>query len=379
KVVYETALSLAEEAQTGDKQVYIVEGGPGTGKSVVAVNLLVELTKRDQLVQYVTKNAAPRAVYAAKLAGRLQRTRINNMFKGSGAYVDAEEDCFGTLVVDEAHRLNEKSGLYGNLGQNQIKEIINAARASVFFIDESQRVTFADIGKVNEIADWAHEAGACVTRGALASQFRCNGSDGYLAWLDHVLQLRQTANPDLTGIDYDFRVFDSPTELRERIVAANLANNRSRMVAGYCWDWVSKRQNDLFDIAFPRYDFAARWNLDVDGSLWIMQENSVEQVGCIHTCQGLELDYVGVILGDDLVVRDGCVVTDAGKRSGMDRSVRGYKTLLKRDRATALKTADEIIKNTYRTLMTRGPRGCYVWSVDDETNEYLKLMTWAAD
>src|SRR5690606_18933403 len=140
KVVYETALSLAEEAQTGDKQVYIVEGGPGTGKSVVAVNLLVELTKRDQLVQYVTKNAAPRAVYAAKLAGSLQRTRINNMFKGSGAYVDAEEDCFGTLVVDEAHRLNEKSGLYGNLGQNQIKEIINAARASAVFIDESQRV-----------------------------------------------------------------------------------------------------------------------------------------------------------------------------------------------------------------------------------------------
>lgn len=379
KVVYETALAAAEEAQAGDKQVYIVEGGPGTGKSVVAVNLLVELTNRGQVAQYVSKNAAPRAVYAAKLARSMRKTRINNLFRGSGSYVDSDADTFGTLIVDEAHRLNEKSGLYRNLGDHQIKEIIRAARAAVFFIDESQRVTLADVGRVAEITKWAHEAGACVTLGRLESQFRCNGSDGYLAWLDDVLQVKRTANPDLVGIDYDFRVLSSPAELRDAIVTANLATNRSRMVAGYCWDWKSKRNTEVYDIEFPELGFAAQWNLDKHGSLWIMEENSVEQVGCIHTCQGLELDYVGVILGEDLVVRDGCVVTDATKRSTNDHSVRGFKRLLKEDPATARRTADEIVKNTYRTLMTRGARGCYVWSVDEETNEYFRDRAWATD
>ena len=151
------------------------------------------------------------------------------------------------------------------------------------------------------------------------------------------------------------------------------------MVAGYCWDWVSKKRPTEFDIAFPEHDFAAQWNLDVDGSLWIMQENSVEQVGCIHTCQGLELDYVGVILGPDLVVRDGAVVTDARKRSRNDRSVRGYQKLHDSDSTAASRLGAEIIKNTYRTLMTRGSRGCYVWSVDDETNDYFRQRAWAAD
>ncbi len=379
KVSYETALFLAEEAQQGEKQVYIIEGGPGTGKSVLAVNLLVELTDRGQVVQYVTKNAAPRAVYAAKLAGSLRKSRINNLFKGSGAYVDTPDNTFDTLVVDEAHRLNEKSGLYRNQGEHQIKEIIAAARASIFFIDESQRVALSDVGRVREIERFAYEAGACVSYGELASQFRCNGSDGYLAWLDNTLEVRETANPDMSGIDYDFRVVGSPLELRDMIVNANVATNKSRMVAGYCWDWTSKKDPDAFDIEFPEYDFAAQWNLDVDGSLWILQPNSVEQVGCIHTCQGLELDYVGVIIGPDMLVRDGRVVTDGFARSRNDSTIRGFKKMHREDPARAEELADEIIKNTYRTLMTRGAKGCFVWSVDEETNEYLRSASSRPD
>lgn len=371
KLVYETALSVAEEAQEGQKQVFIVEGGPGTGKSVVAVNLLVELTNRGQVVQYVTRNAAPREVYAAKLAGTLRKNRINNMFKGSGAYVSTDEDTFDALIVDEAHRLNERSGMFRNLGENQIAEIIRSSRASVFFVDESQRVTLLDIGRVREIERLAYEAGACVTRGELASQFRCNGSDGYLAWLDHALQIRGTANTDLAGIDYDFRVVDSPSKLRDLIETENLINNRSRLVAGYCWDWRSKKDADAFDIEFPAHDFAAQWNLDEDGHLWILKPNSVEQVGCIHTCQGLELDYVGVIIGPDLLVRDGTVVTDGFARSRNDSTMRGFKGMHKRDPAAARAAADEIIKNTYRTLMTRGTKGCFVWSEDEETRAYF--------
>jgi hypothetical protein len=105
------------------------------------------------------------------------------------------------LLVDEAHRLNEKSGLYGNLGENQIKELINASRFNVFFIDEAQRVTLKDIGSIQTIYQWADKCQSTVTELDLVSQFRCNGSDGYLAWIDNSLQIRETANPTLEDID----------------------------------------------------------------------------------------------------------------------------------------------------------------------------------
>jgi DUF2075 family protein len=147
------------------------------------------------------------------------------------------------------------------------------------------------------------------------------------------------------------------------------------MVAGYCWDWKGKKNPDIEDVVIPEYGFSMRWNLDKDGSLWIVAPNSVSEIGCIHTCQGLELDYIGVIVGPDLVVRNGEVVTDASKRSSQDRSIHGYKPMLKTDPAEALEIADRIIKNTYRTLMTRGQKGCFLYCVDRETNEYFKRYT----
>lgn len=194
KLVFETVLAFAEQSESDVKKVLIVEGGPGTGKSVVAINLLVELTRKKKLVQYVTKNAAPREVYRSKLTGSFKKSHIDNLFKGSGSYHGAEPDCIDVLVVDEAHRLNEKSGMFQNLGENQVKEIIAAAKHSVFFIDEDQRVTWKDIGEKQEIRKWAKHSGATVLELELASQFRCNGSDGYLAWVDNCLQIRKTAN-----------------------------------------------------------------------------------------------------------------------------------------------------------------------------------------
>ena len=208
----------------------------------------------------------------------------------------------------------------------------------------------------------------------LESQFRCNGSDGYLAWIDRVLQIRETANITLEGANYEFKVCESATELKELIERRNRLNNKSRMVAGYCWDWISKKTPAAFDFQLDGGVFKAKWNLSVDGALWIMKPDSVREIGCIHTCQGLELDYVGVIIGPDLIVRDGEVVTDGSKRSSGDSSIKGYKGLLKTDYASAREKADLIIKNTYRTLMTRGTKGCYVYSTDPETNLYLQTQ-----
>lgn len=375
KLVYETALDLAHTAQTGKKQTLIVKGGPGTGKSVVAINLLAELTKREILVQYVSKNSAPREVFKSKLTGSRKKTHIDQMFKGSGAYTEVETNKFGALLVDEAHRLNEKSGLYGNLGENQIKELIVGSHFNIFFIDEAQRVTLQDIGSVEAIKHWAHELDSTVTELDLVSQFRCNGSDGYLAWVDNSLQIRETANPTLDDIDYEVKIFDDPHQLRAAILDKNRITNKARLVAGYCWDWDSKKDKSAFDIVIPEYDFKAQWNLTEDGSLWIVAEHSVEQIGCIHTCQGLELDYIGVIIGDDFVIRDGVAITDACKRSSNDRSIRGFKTMLKKDPEKARLLTSEIIKNTYRTLMTRGQKGCYIFCTDPETRDYFMAIS----
>lgn len=365
KVVYETCLARAEQASETRKQVVIVKGGPGTGKSVVAVNLLVALTKRGQVTKYVSKNAAPRAVYAKKLAGQVRRADVTNMFSGSGGFHNAEPNLFDTLVVDEAHRLNAKSGLYGNLGENQVMEIIRSAKCTIFFVDDDQIVTLADIGHTRELMHWANAAGAEITTLELSSQFRCGGSDGYIAWLDNWLGIRETANTDFDRDSFDFRIVDSPVELHDLIREKNKVNNRSRVVAGYCWDWKSKKNPNAYDIVIPEFGYQAQWNLDKDGSLWITAPNSIEQVGCIHTCQGLELDYVGVIVGRDLLQRDGRICTDPTMRSKHDRSIFGHVSRSEKDPNVKVRV-DSIIRSTYKTLLTRGMKGCFVHFCDQE-------------
>lgn len=372
KIMFEYAKKIIAESTAKKKNVIVIKGGPGTGKSVVAVQLLATLTKERKLVQYVSKNSAPREVYASKLSGYHGKTWVNSLFKGSGSYVNEESNKFDALIVDEAHRLNYKSGLYGNLGENQIKEIIEASKCAVFFIDEDQRVTMNDIGRSEEIELWANRLGAKIHFGQLESQFRCNGSDGYIAWLDNMLGIRPTANLDIKELAYDFQVMDSPNELQEKIVALNSINNRARTVAGYCWPWNSKKDKNAMDIVIEEHSFAKQWNLTQDGMLWIISPESVNQIGCIHTCQGLEVDYVGVLMGNDLVIRNGEWVCQSNNRARSDKSVFGMKKLLKENPTKGQEMADLIIKNTYRTLMTRGMKGCYVWSVDEETQVWLK-------
>lgn len=374
KLVFEKALELANKAQeTDQKEVLVVEGGPGTGKSVLAINLLVELTKQGLVAQYVTKNSAPRNVYATKLKGDFRKSRIDNLFKGSGSYTDTPEDEFDVLVVDEAHRLNEKSGMFQNLGENQVKEIIFSSKFSIFFIDENQRVTLKDIGSIDLIEKFAGEMDANITKMELSSQFRCDGSDGYIAWLDDVLQIRETANTNDLGLDYDVRIFSNPKEMLDQIVKLNKLNNKSRVVAGYCWNWVKEGKNDpnFYDIEIPEYDFKMSWNLG-NTNTWAIDEDSVYEAGCIHTCQGLEFDYVGVIIGDDLIYRDGQVITDHTKRAKTDQSLKGIKKMMKEEPEKAAKLADQIIRNTYRTLMTRGQKGCFIYCTDEALEKYLR-------
>lgn len=379
KVAYETVKKLVEKSLrdvnkvTGENQKYtiIVEGGPGTGKSVVAIQLLCDLIQKGYSANYITKNAAPRNVYFEKLKQKKYKLNyIKNLFKGSGSYIDVPNNYFDCLIADEAHRLNAKSGMFQNLGENQIKEIIHASKVSVFFIDENQVVTTADIGSIELIKHYAKLEGSSVYTGDeinLVSQFRCNGSDGYLAFLDNLLGIRQTANTTFE-MDYDIKLFDNPNKMRDYLKEKNEINNKSRMLAGYCYDWITKNnpKSNEYDIVLEN-DFKAKWNFG-NTSTWAIDDTSFPEVGCIHTSQGLEFDWCGVIIGKDLRFDGIQVVTDYTKRAKTDSSLKGIKTT----KNYAL--ADRIIRNTYRTLLSRGQKGCYIYCEDKELLKYMAKM-----
>lgn len=372
KVVFEEAIKLAHEAnETEQKHVLIVDGEPGTGKTVVAVNILVELLQDDFTAQYVSKNAAPREVYEQKLRqGSLLVKEIKHLFTGAGSFVDAEPNEVEALIADEAHRLNEESNFFGR-GENQIMEIINAAQFSVFFIDESQRVDIDDIGSKEEIRKHARDLGAEISEMSLESQLRCGGSGDYIAWVDDLLEIEPSPSVRNTDLEYDVKLFDDPELLHQAIEKKNEHEGLSRVVAGYCWEWDTDHQDDPDYVDIQIDDYGRSWNLQA-GNPWAIDEGSIDEVGCIHTCQGLEFEYVGVIIGPDLRLEDGDLVTDFRERASQDSSVHGMKKMSEEQPEEAERRAEELIKNTYRTLLTRGMQGCYIYCCDDALQEYIQ-------
>lgn len=372
KTAYETILRSARQVQESGKKVLIIKGGPGTGKSVISINALAKLTSERMNVKYVTANAAPRDVFQAKLKNLVKGDSVKHLFGGSGSYTESKKDSMDVLIVDEAHRLRMKSGMFKNLGESQAKEIINSAKLSVFFIDEAQKVTWSDVGEISRIKAYAAKLGADVELLELISQFRCGGSDDYMAWLDDSLGLQDVPENYFSREKFDFQIFDSASKLHDAIRKKNLVNNKSRIVAGYCWNWISKKDPKAYDIVIPEENFQARWNLASYGNEWIINPKSVDEVGCIHTCQGLEVDYVGVIVGNDLGVESGKLVTSPRGRAKSDKSLNGYVGERKLNPDAADAKADELIRNTYRTLMSRGMKGCYVYFTDPEVKEYFE-------
>jgi len=367
KVAYEKALSLARD--TDEKTVLIVKGGPGTGKSVISVNLLGGLLGEGQNVVFVAPNAAFRHVMIEKLAREHTKTRLKTLFKGSSGFVGIDENTFDTAIVDEAHRLKNASA-YQYRGDNQIEDILRASRTSIMFIDDSQRVRPEDIGSVQAIRETANSLGAKIYEIELEAQFRCSGADGYINWLDHTLQLRQTANHLGWGdCDFDFRIYDDPNKLYSDIRKRNQEGHHARMLAGYAWKWTSERNGnpdgEVEDIVIEEYDFMMPWNSRRSRTTWAIDDSGLDQIGCIHTAQGLEFDYVGVIVGRDLRY-------DAEEREfridwDSYKDVSGKKGL--RDKPQELSL---LVRNIYKVLLSRGMRGCYVYFCDEKLEKYFK-------
>jgi len=379
--VFEKGIYMAKQSRADNKKrVLIVKGGPGTGKSVVAVNLLVSLITKNKWnkiplnVVYVTKNDNPRNVYMRKLQGEYNKVYIKNLFKGSsGTFVDMEENTYDVIICDEAHRLMKNSGRFFPKSESQIKDIVKSAKCSIFFIDEYQKICLDDYGSIDSIREEAVIVGAEIVEMELQSQFRCNGSDGYVKWIESILEMEENANSDDMGIDYDFQVIDSPNEMFELIERKNSENDRSRVVAGYCWDWINsgKMKKDIYDIKIEEFGFEKSWNIPT--GTWAIDKGSINEIGCIHTCQGLEFDYVGVIIGDDLRYENDKVICDASRRAKTDRSLNGLKKMEKENPQKSRDEATQIIKNTYRVLLSRGMKGCYVYCTDRALSEYFKM------
>lgn len=367
KVAFELAIKAVKKDDK--KAVIIVKGGPGTGKSVISMNLLGLFLKEKLNVKFVAPNAAFRNVMVHKLAQTNQKTRLRTLFSGSASFVDAEENSFDVIVVDEAHRL-KSSGAYQYFGVNQVEDIIKAATKTVFFVDDYQAIRPEDIGSVGEIQRVAAQCGAEIYELELTSQFRCAGAEGYVNWIDDVLQIKETANFDgWDKKDFDFRIFENPNDLYSEIRLRHNEGEKARMLAGYAWKWTAADEGnnnaEVCDVEVPEFDFRLPWNSRKVGTTWAIDEKGISQVGCIHTSQGLEFDYVGLIVGSDLQFKQESLSYFTDWKEYKD--VQGKRGLKEKP-----EQLNKLVRNIYKVLMTRGMKGCYVYFVDKNTERYFK-------
>jgi uncharacterized protein len=372
---YYAILDRAKKAtKLKSKCVIIVRGGPGTGKSVIALNVIAELLSKGQTVFHATGSAAFTSTLR-KIVG----SRAANMFKYFISFTNVEENSIDVLVCDEAHRIRSQSvsrftPKEERTNKPQVEELIEAAKVSVFFIDDYQVVRPYELGSTDLIRKTAVKYGAELFEFELKTQFRCSGSDGYLNWLDNALGVRETSNLMLTEKEkMEFKILPSPQALFEEIRKKNeKAPNSARMAAGFCWPWSNPNPDGSLKEDVVIGDFRMTWEAKNDmkiapgippAKLWAYDPNGVSQMGSIYTIQGFEFDYVGVIFGDDLA-------WDPTKKAWVGKPENSSDAAVKRDKQNFVKYA----KNAYRVLLTRGMMGCYVYFMNKDTENYFHSL-----
>ncbi|MBN2518416.1 MAG: DUF2075 domain-containing protein [Candidatus Altiarchaeota archaeon] len=370
-LVYDKVFSSAKRGfHDKQKRTIIIKGGPGTGKSVIAINLMADLMLKGYHAQYATGSRAFTQTLRKAIG-----TRGAPQFKYFNDYVKASENEIDVLICDEAHRIREKSRkMYQPVPETyQVEEIINASKVSVFLIDDDQIVRPDEIGSVDYIREYAKEARAEVLEYELDAQFRCNGSEGFVNWVNNTLGIKRTANVIWDrNEEFDFQIVGSPQELEAMIKKKVAEGNTGRVTAGYCWPWSPHLNEDgtlKEDVVIG--DYKRPWNARPEARglasnipkapLWAYDSNGINQIGCIYTAQGFEFDYVGVIFGKDLVydLKHGGWI--AHKKNSHDSQVKRSKDHFM-----------DLVKNTYRVLMTRGMKGCYVYFMDEETEKFVR-------
>jgi len=378
RTAFELVLHAVERARADDrKSIVIVSGGPGTGKSVIALSLLGELARQGRAVLHATGSRSFTETMR-KYAG-YGSTRVRNLFKYFNSFVAAERNGLDVLVCDEAHRIRETSAnrfsrrdLRTN-GRPQVDELVAAARVPVFLLDEHQVVRPGEMGSIEIISHHAMRLGLEVDLISLHGQFRCGGSEDYERWVLGLLGL--DGEPFVWEGDglVEVRLAESPEQMEADLAGKQQRGETARLSAGFCWPWSDPRPDGTLVSDVQVGSWSRPWNVKSDRSVgeapgssyWATDPAGFGQVGCVYTAQGFEYEWSGVIIGPDLVARDGRLITR--RRESRDPALKSTK-------AVSDEEADRLIRNTYKVLLTRGMRGTILYSTDLETQEHLAAI-----
>lgn len=364
---YNTIMHKAKQlSQRKEKSVIIVKGGPGTGKSVIALEVMGELLRRGKIVYHATGSSA-----FTNTLRKILGVRSAQLFKFFNSFISHKENEVEVLICDEAHRIRKTSeSRYTPRSQRtntpQIEELIKAAKLSIFFIDEHQIVRPTEIGNIQLIKDTAKKLGLNeeeIYEYELKTQFRCGGSDSYLQWVENILEITDSTKEILTEDDkIEFKIVSSPEELKKIIDEKNKEKkNNARIVAGFCWPWSPPNRDGSLVKDVKIGNFEMPWEKKDQFWKWATDDSGMEQVGTVYTSQGFEFDYIGVIFGNDLVYNKENKTWEA-------RSENSHDLAVTRDNEKLA----EHLKHVYRVLLSRAHRGVYVYFMDKDTEEYFK-------
>jgi hypothetical protein len=372
-VIFQKILGIVRAGlDARQKHVVIVHGGPGTGKSVIAINLLADLLRLGVNAQYATGSRA-----FTETLWEIVGTRSRANFRYFNSYGRAAFNEIDVLICDESHRIRETSANRFTpkalrSDKPQIREILEAAKVSVFFIDDRQVVRPNEIGSTTHIRQHAEELGCSMSEYALEVQFRCAGSDGFVNWINNTLGIERTPTVLWERAEgFDFRIFNSPLELEVEIRKRAEEKFSARVAGGFCWAWSDPKSDGTLEEDVVLGDYRRPWNAKPgnwtlapgipSAAFWATDPNGINQIGCIYTIQGFELDYVGVIWGRDLVY-------DFDRQTWVGNKKESADHVVKRSKEQFV----ELVKNTYRVLLSRGLKGCYVYFMDKDTERFVR-------
>jgi len=309
-----------------NKNIVLVEGAPGSGKSLIALMLHSFYLKKQILSLYFTKTATPRKVYSSMLQKKPAELGLVYMDE---QFVPGNIEKVKVIIIDEAQRLQQK----------HIDYLKRLNKKLIFFYDTQQKVQVSDIGDVSRyFSENEYE------RHVLKEQYRCDVSQEYLEFIDCILYNRE----GYKKFDYDFKIcenFDEFLKIKNDLNA--------RIVSGYCYEWKSKNDENRFDIEIE--GFKLKWNDFKNSSIWIIDDSQKNFVGCIHSIQGMEEDYIGVIVCEDLDIENNRLIERPEKNQEFKKSFE-----------------EGLIKNIYRVLLTRARKGTFVYFTNKKLKEYFK-------
>ena len=378
-----------------DYRNFIVEGGAGTGKTILAIFLfkLVNTNNEDfnfkefgdDEVEFINliaelKRKYPNPKMALVVPMSSFRNTLKKVFKNikglSSSMVigpaEIVKENYDIVVVDESHRLRRRVNLGAYFGAfdivceklnldksicSELDWILMQSDKSIFFYDENQSIKPSDVKKedFDLLKLKMNTKVEC-----LKSQFRVKGGNDYVQYIDNLLNCSLSSQTEVfNSKEYEFILFDSISELVNQIKHREVENGLSRLIAGFSWPWISKNDRSLFDIKIENEEL--QWNRVADD--WINSANAINEVGCIHTTQAYDLNYAGIIFGNEITydkTKNEIVIL---KENYFDRN--GQVGI------SDINDLKEFITNIYKTIMLRGIKGTYVYVCDKNLREYF--------